>query len=447
MEEGRHGEARKLLESLTSVHYLPAPLKVTLYQLLGEACSGLNDLTAALDYLTRGHKLAGKDDPQRAELALSLANLHYDLLNLKEAVKYCEEAIQRFAQSDPIATARALNLAGLIHLDSWKLEQARFLIEEALNIRKRFKGHEKLGSGIGDSYNNLGELFRQMGDIDQAKGYYQKAQEVYATLNDKFGLAIVFNNLAMVTADYNPDMAQDFFQAAQRMFQELQTLDLEMNLDYAMFQLKCNDLAEAGRVLAEIRNKVPPGVCRLRVQYALALGVLHLLEHNPGQADRVLREVLDSVRGKRAGMLELELFLRASEASWGRYRISHDLSYLEVASDLLKHAHSVTILMKKSTLAIELQILQSLVARARGNLVQAEEFLDKALVDAKELPVELRDKMVNLIRDQMNKLRKSKTKDKGSSLSSEEDVFSYLRKIGNLINSPAGPDSSRAATT
>ena len=97
-----------------------------------------------------------------------------------------------------INVATSYNNLGEIHRQLGNLEQAKEFHQRALTIRL-----EKLGAkhiNVATSYNNLGEIHRQLGNLEQAKEFHQRALTI---ILEKLGakhinVATSYNNLGEI---------------------------------------------------------------------------------------------------------------------------------------------------------------------------------------------------------------------------------------------------------
>ena len=79
--------------------------------------------------------------------------------------------------SNHVEVARSYNNLGRVHQDLGDLQQAKQYHEKALNIRT-----EQLGSNhvdLATSYKNLGNVHQDLEDLQQAKQYYENALDIY----------------------------------------------------------------------------------------------------------------------------------------------------------------------------------------------------------------------------------------------------------------------------
>lgn len=102
-------------------------------------------------------------------------------------------ALQNFKKKDTLAYASAIDLLGLIQLDTNELQKAQETFFEALNIREKLLGPDD--AFIASSLNNIGLAYTEMGDLDKAHETHQKAIDIrLRTKSDRIGNS--YSNMA-----------------------------------------------------------------------------------------------------------------------------------------------------------------------------------------------------------------------------------------------------------
>jgi tetratricopeptide (TPR) repeat protein/CHAT domain-containing protein len=103
----------------------------------------------------------------------------YEQEKYEEAVEparqACELATQVFGADHPVS-ARSLNNLGMLLSELGDLEEARSFLERALEIRRR--DPEDDNAGVAASLNNLGMLVRKLGDLKAARFYHEEALDI-----------------------------------------------------------------------------------------------------------------------------------------------------------------------------------------------------------------------------------------------------------------------------
>jgi len=122
---------------------------------------------------------------------------------------------------------------GNIGLVNWKQgnhDKAMEYYEKALIIK------EKLGdkNGISQCYNNIGIIHKEQGNYDKAVEYYLKTIKILEELGDKFGMARCFNNIGFVLTDQgnssaNTKIRKDRYDKAIEFYLKSLKIEEELN--------------------------------------------------------------------------------------------------------------------------------------------------------------------------------------------------------------------------
>lgn len=150
-----------------------------------DAQQGLDSLNALL----QGH-------PDPAEKAYILDELSYQWFyeNLDSSLFYGRKAHAIFSTlDDPNGLSQAATSVAVAYhyLNSW--DSAEYYYKEALSIRE-----ESQSARIASSLNNLGVVFMDQEDYEQAIKYYIQAMEVRLLSNDTVGVALTKINLGLI---------------------------------------------------------------------------------------------------------------------------------------------------------------------------------------------------------------------------------------------------------
>ncbi|MGH7458131.1 MAG: tetratricopeptide repeat protein [Longimicrobiaceae bacterium] len=150
------------------------------YRLLFRAALCHADLPAAAD-ATRGEARA-RQGAGRYQEALELAELSYELSQRAEL---------------PLASSRALNVLGSVHLSRQELELATAAFEQARETAAQ-AGDDTV---VAFACQNLGVVANIRGKLREARAFYLEAVAAFTRVGAHPGTAVVQNNLGMVCAD------------------------------------------------------------------------------------------------------------------------------------------------------------------------------------------------------------------------------------------------------
>src|SRR5688572_2259508 len=217
----------------------------------------------------------GADRSARADARLFAATAATRLGELDLAESLADEAVRRFAErGDYDGRMRALNLLGVIGFERGQLSAAERRLAEALSIAYRLE--DSLAAAR--ACNNLASVAHLHGRPDEAVGLYRGALLGYQRLGDRRGTAESYHNLGLIyrqLADY--DEAEKAVTQAVRHAESVGEPTLmaltsggraELRIDQGDTALALPDLDRAFR-MAELAGDVV-GVAELRRIRAVA---------------------------------------------------------------------------------------------------------------------------------------------------------------------------------
>jgi CHAT domain-containing protein/tetratricopeptide (TPR) repeat protein len=140
------------------------------------------------------------------------ASIFYERKEYSLAVNYYSKAIEYFENlNDSFNVSLILNNLGVVYRDLGNYSQALSSYEEALELR------QNIGDKPGEAttLNNIGELYISRGRYSQALEYYQAALEIFEAENNERGMAATYHNLGGLYDEINQHtLALDFYYQA-----------------------------------------------------------------------------------------------------------------------------------------------------------------------------------------------------------------------------------------
>ena len=185
--------------------------------------SHLKAFTAEIKNLFQGigalHSISQKfSKPEIAEIYLFFAETLRYHCSLNIAMEYCQEALEiqkKELGPNHVDVACSYNSLGMVYTDTGDLEKAEEYYQLALEIQK-----EQLGPNhfdVAASYNNLGLVYQKTGDLEKAKEYHQLALEIREQQlgPNHVDVAASYNNLGLVYNDtVDLEKAKEYYQLA-----------------------------------------------------------------------------------------------------------------------------------------------------------------------------------------------------------------------------------------
>ena len=166
----------------------------------------LKAFTAEIKNLFQGygalHSISQKfSKPEIVEIYLFFAKTLRYHCSLNIAMEYCQVALEiqkKELGPNHVDVASSYNSLGMVNTDKGDLEKAKEYHQLALEIRKEQLGPNHVD--VATSYNNLGTVYQNKGDLEKAKEFYQLALKIQ---KEQLGpnhvdVATSYNNLGTV---------------------------------------------------------------------------------------------------------------------------------------------------------------------------------------------------------------------------------------------------------
>lgn len=177
-------------------------------------------------------KIANKNDLEgelpRIYGYLSVVQLHYQY-KTKESLPYLHAALEySLKQKDSTQLAYSYNNLGDLYLQTGNIPLSLKFSEYSLEL------FEKLGNSVGQSYSNVnvGLVYREKKDYNLALDYFNRAKTILSNENNELGVGSVLLELARTYEEKGSlDLAMDYYQRAYNKSQ------ISSNVRYAAFCL------------------------------------------------------------------------------------------------------------------------------------------------------------------------------------------------------------------
>jgi len=140
---------------------------------------------------------------ERMTFTLAAGKCYYIQRDLIGAKTYFDESLKISDREDLqtiyktetlISKANAFNNIGLIYLDKGDLDQAIKSHQKALKINKKVGDKQVEACNFG----NIGLIYREKGDLDQSIKYHRKALKIDKEIKDRQGVAINLGNIGLI---------------------------------------------------------------------------------------------------------------------------------------------------------------------------------------------------------------------------------------------------------
>jgi signal transduction histidine kinase/tetratricopeptide (TPR) repeat protein len=229
-------------------------------EMLGEYSMTKENFSDAINRYIQALKLEEKlgNQSRIADLYDLLGAVYYYQEIFPKSLEYNQKALSIYQNlNDTIKIAKALSHLGSLHLsreycekrtpDQIKADQETALeyYLQSLNLLE----NENFKEGIVNAWSNIGNLYRRMGDLDQALVYVQKAVVYYRETKNKNRLPATLRMLGLI---YNKQMKYD--QALACMLESKEIGEQQKLTDGIQFLYE--DVAQTYENLSDFRNSL-----------------------------------------------------------------------------------------------------------------------------------------------------------------------------------------------
>jgi len=234
-----------------------------------------------------------------------------------------------------MSRARALRRWGDIHYYSGNFDEALQLYLQAVpvldDLVQSGQDADRAYLARGHLYAMLGNLFRELKNMDSATDYYQQALEVYRQTDYRLGVAGIANNLGNIYQETgDPDRALDLFHQARQTATELDNpylLTMAIS-NMGSAYLAMDKFSEAIHLFNESND-----ICR---RINRRQGVMHNLEHL-GNAYSRLARYADAVTSYRDALALAEDLGDVRRQSDIHHSLAESYERMKVFDESLQH--------------------------------------------------------------------------------------------------------------
>ena len=220
----------RLLERLEASTDAPPQLLTEALAMRGTLSLSLLDLPAALTDLQRAYQLAPANDPRmaRADVAGIIANLYAEQADTENALRYYQEAIRYFQQTDAgVKLSVAVYGIGTMYRDRQNWPEARRYFGWSLDLSRQ-RGDVQ---GVAYAEQQLAHVAIETGQLAEAQGLLDAAQPLFEQAEDH---AMVINTL-ISRADLAGERRE--FGKAMQFLQQAELLAKQHQLQYVEHQI------------------------------------------------------------------------------------------------------------------------------------------------------------------------------------------------------------------
>jgi protein O-GlcNAc transferase len=194
-------------------------LRVRAMQRIGNVLENEGDYTGAQGSLERALAQA-KDDVQRASILNDMGWVLMQRGDLSHANELCLNALKLCGENAARDHLRAqiFDHLGTLAEKRESAQDALSYHQQSLNIKQRLGDT----SGVAESANNLGHVYRLLEDADKAMQSFQNSLQLDQQIGNPLGIAMATMNIGNACADKDEvSLAVQYFEEALNMFEKM----------------------------------------------------------------------------------------------------------------------------------------------------------------------------------------------------------------------------------
>ncbi|MHA2362617.1 MAG: tetratricopeptide repeat protein [Candidatus Hodarchaeales archaeon] len=324
-------------------------------------------LDKALDFYNKSLKLREKLKlPQDIALSLNSIGIVYKLKGELETglVFYKRSLAINEEIGNPHNITMSLNNIGEIYRIKGELDIALNYHKRSLELRKKLENQQM----IADSLNNIGEIYSDLGELNKALNYHKKSLELREKNGNDINTSESLFNLTLLSLDLNnQELAQVYSEA-------IQTLNTRTS----------NKMISLRAILTQAF------IWKQSIEFKRKLQAQEVFDDFLGQ------ELIDAELTALAMIHQCELLLEL-------FKISKQPDLLEKTSNLLNQLYNLAFHQQSYTLLITTLLLISKIALLEGKIKKTLDYLDQAVLIAKDKNLANMVKKIHLERERFEK--------------------------------------------
>ena len=165
---------------------------------LGDVAQLRGEWGEASRHFEEAFSFEAADDRVTAEAYIRFGEMLYRKGEVREALKYFEDAYERCKQYNyKKEQGRSANDIGLAFQFFGNFQSAEQWLSQSLDIRKAIGDN----AGIATSLNSIGLILGKQGDLSGALTQYRGSLKIHEEIGDKAGIAVCLNNMGLVLGE------------------------------------------------------------------------------------------------------------------------------------------------------------------------------------------------------------------------------------------------------
>lgn len=365
---------------------------------------------------------------------------YHNLNRFSDALLFYGNALRIFDRDQPHKSSGLQHNIAQILIDQKDYEQAMQLLKKATATNLQFG----VDDWLANNYNELGSLFDKLQKPDSAIAYFNLALELYNALEDEWGQAGVYCNLADVL------VAKGDFETAAKLYQKAEKLNLALNnnewlaINYSHMSALLRKSNEAQHRFQEMEmlDLSKKSMLQAALNYAQrAVELYNAGDFSLPESYLELAEVYTALKDHK-NALEAYKIYNHHEDSINSNKLNVEVASLAATLQLKMKENDVMELQRKdilksaelkqrNTIAIALGILLLVVLASVGYILNRMRIISrqKSIIQLQKMEVE-KQREVALKQEQLAVQRKLEVEEKNKEI---VDSITYARRIQRAI--------------
>jgi tetratricopeptide (TPR) repeat protein len=273
----------------------------------GNASIILGNYPEALKYFKKAQtefKIALKDNSNQKQIKNGLARsyassgvVHSEQSDYTSSLQNYEQALKLYQETnDKLSISKILNNIGILYKSQRIYPKALYYLKGAYKIQLAIK---EQNAPI--TLTNIGVIYFELGEYQNAIDYYEKAKKGFAKNNNKRGFALLNNYLGeYYTKQKNPDLALKYYQQSLDLYEGIQN---KFGASYALYNI-------ALLLQEEQKYKEALFYANKSLAYAQEIGVLD----QTFNTEKLLSELHESLHNPEAALAHYKNYVKARDS-------------------------------------------------------------------------------------------------------------------------------------
>lgn len=305
-------KARALITEIIDKNILDREQLFNIFLMLAIISFKTGNIESAYEYFDKSFTLALNDN-QKIEVELYQINLEISQGNFMIAMKKCQNLLSVYKEElTPNINAAIYNNLGITNSQLGYLDEAIRYFEKALDVYTELKNRSKTSQVL----LNLGNVHNLLGEREKSLNYWQEALKINDTTGDLSNKALILNNIGIsLFENFELDRAVSYYEDSKNIFDKIN--------DHFGKSIALVNLAETCYLLCEYEKSLKYSQDALELSKNLfdiegqcislfLLGMVYFSLNQIDRASEIANELLSLIECNRMQSTHLQFYLYLS---------------------------------------------------------------------------------------------------------------------------------------